>query len=96
MKAEEIIDNLKQLTREAKQKYKARIKGISDSFVREEERSESDEDVFFEFENDADLINFVGLSILFEENLGLKVDVVSFDAIRPEIRENILKEAIYL
>ncbi len=47
-----------------------------------------------EFDKDADLFDFVGLSIFLEERLGRKVDVVPRDAVRPELKELILKEAV--
>lgn len=96
MNKEEIIRLLKEVTGEVEQKYKARIKGIFGSFVRGEEHEKSDIDILVEFENDADLIHFVGLSLFLEEKLGLEVDVVPYDVIRTEIKQNILKEAVYL
>jgi predicted nucleotidyltransferase len=96
MKREEIIEILKQTKDEAQKRYKARIKGIFGSYVRGKEHSGSDVDVFVEFESDADLIHFVGLSLFLEEKLGIKVDVVPYDTIRAEIKESILKEAVYL
>ncbi|MBW2039076.1 MAG: nucleotidyltransferase family protein [Deltaproteobacteria bacterium] len=96
MKVEEIMILLKEVAGEAERKYKARIKGIFGSFVRSEEHEKSDLDVLVEFESDADLIHFVGLSLFLEEKIGLKVDVVPYDAIRAEIKKNILREAIYL
>lgn len=96
MSKEDIIKILKQVNDEVQQRYKVRIKGVFGSFVRGKEHAGSDIDVLVEFENGADLIHFVGLSLFLEERLGLKVDVVPYDAIRTEIKENILKEAIYL
>lgn len=93
---ERIIKTLKSLEREIKKKYKAEIIGIFGSYVRREEHAGSDIDVLVEFESGADLIHFVGLSLFLEEKLGLKVDVVPYDAIRIELKENILKEAVYL
>lgn len=93
---EKILKILKQLNNEVKKKYKAKIKGVFGSYVRGEEQKGSDLDILVEFEPDADLIHFVGLSFFLEEKLGIKVDVVPYDTIREEIRENILKEAIYL
>lgn len=97
MKKEEIIKILREANKEIKRRYRAEIKGIFGSYVRGEEKTGSDIDVLVEFEPEADLIDFVGLSIFLEEKLGIhKVDVVPCDTIREEIRENVLKEAIYL
>lgn len=96
MKKEEIIKILKQINNEVQQKYKAKIKGIFGSYVRAEEHEGSDIDVLVEFESDADLVHYMGLSFFLEEKLGLKVDVVPYDAIRIELKKSILKEALYL
>ena len=96
MKKEEIIQILKEVSDEAKQRYKAQIIGLFGSFVRGEERAKSDIDVLVEFEEGANLLHFVGLSLFLEEKLGLPVDVVPYDSIREELKEDVLKEAVYL
>jgi hypothetical protein len=96
MKREEIIEILRKVNEEVKTKFKGEIKGIFGSFAKGEESKESDIDILVEFESEADLIHFVGLSLFLEEKLGQRVDVVPYDTIRPEIKENILKESIYL
>ncbi len=96
MSLKEIIEILKQVSAEVHQKYRAKIKGIFGSYVRGEEYTGSDIDVLVEFESDADLIHYVGLSLFLEERLGLKVDIVPDDTIRAEIKQNILNEAVYL
>jgi len=45
---------------------------------------------------EANLLHLVGLSLFLEEKLHLPVDIVPYDSIREEIRDFILKEAIYL
>ncbi len=96
MKKEEIIQILKEVDEEARHRYKARIRAIFGSFVRGEEGATSDIDVLVEFEEGANLLHLVGLSLFLEEKLGLPVDVVPCDSIREELKENILKEAVYL
>ncbi len=90
----EIIVLIRSLKEEIRTKYKAEVVGIFGSFVRGEEDETSDIDVLVEFDKDADLFDFVGLSIFLEERLGRKVDVVPRDAVRPELKEIILKEAV--
>jgi len=96
MEKEEIINILKQVNNEVKQRYKAKVKGIFGSYVRGEEHAGSDIDVLVEFEKGANLLHFVGLSLFLEEKIGIKVDVVPFDTIRKEIKEQVFKEAVYL
>ncbi len=96
MKEEEIIRLLKEVTSKVEQKYKARIKGIFGSFVRGEEHEKSDIDILVEFEEGANLLHLVGLSLFLEEKLNMPVDIVPSDTLRKEIREDVLKEAVYL
>ncbi len=96
MDKEKIIIILKEVDEEARQKYKARIEGIFGSFVKGEEHVESDVDVLVKFEEGANLLHLVGVSLFLKEKLGIPVDVVPVDTIRQEIKERILREAIYL
>lgn len=92
----EIVEILKEAAKETEQKYKARIKGVFGSFARDEEDSNSDIDILVDFAEGADLIHFAGLSLFLEEKLGRKIDVVPHNALRSEIKDEVLKEAIYL
>ncbi len=96
MKRQEIINLLREANNEIALKYKAEIKGIFGSFARGEEGPESDCDILVEFKEEANLLHLVGLSMFLEEKIGVPVDVVPVDAIRREIKENILKEAVYI
>jgi predicted nucleotidyltransferase len=93
---QDILHTLAELKTEVKERYKAEIKGIFGSYVRGKEKEGSDIDVLVEFDEGANLIDFVGLSLFLEEKLNLRVDVVPESAIRKEIREDILREAAYL
>lgn len=77
-----------------KTKYKAEVVGIFGSFVRGKESNSSDIDILVDFNEDADLINFVGLSLFLEDKLGRKVNIVPRDTVRPELKERILKETV--
>jgi predicted nucleotidyltransferase len=96
MVEQEIIEVLKELKDEIRRKYKAEIKGIFGSYVRGEEKEKSDVDILVVFFEGATLFDFVGLADYVERKLNLKVDIVPVDTIREEIKENILKEAVYL
>lgn len=91
---ENIKLQLNRLKEEAKTKYKAEIIGIFGSYARGEAKTTSDIDILVEFDKDADLFDLVGLSIFLEEILGIEVDVVPRDAIRPELKETILSEIV--
>ncbi len=90
---EEIVKSIKALHNELK-KYKVREIGVFGSVVRGEQKQESDIDVLVDFEENADLFDFVGLGLFLEEKLGRKVDVVPKRALRNEIRDSVLKEVV--
>lgn len=48
---------------------------------------------FFE---EVTLLDFTGLANFLKNELGLRVDIVPTDTIRKEIREQVMKEAVYL
>ncbi len=74
--------------------FRARIIGIFGSYARKEQKEGSDVDIIVSFSRDATLLDFVGLADFLEQKLGVKVDIVSERAVKPELRERILKEVI--
>ena len=89
---EEIIERLKALKPELQAHYKVRELGLFGSFVRGEQHEASDIDILVEFEETADLFDLVRLANFLEEQLQRKVDIVSRRALRPELREQVLRE----
>lgn len=92
----EILEVLSKLKPEIRKRYRAEIKGIFGSYVKGENQSGSDVDVLVEFDEGANLLNLTGLSLYLEEILHCPVDVVPESAIRAELRDEILKETIYI
>lgn len=90
----EVLAVLRGLQEEARQRYRAEIVGVFGSYARGEARRRSDLDVLVRFLEGASLFDLVGLADFLEENLGLKVDVVSERAVRPELRERVLNEVV--
>ncbi len=90
----EIISTIASLKAAAKQYFRAEIKGIFGSYVRGEQKEDSDLDVLVEFEKDANLLDLTGLADFLEEKLNIKVDVVPESALREEIRSTVLKEKV--
>ena len=76
-----MIGNFKKMIVEAKdeirQKYKAEIKGIFGSYVRSDFHADSDLDLLVDFDDGADLIDYVNLQQFLEDRLECKIDVVS-------------------
>ena len=94
MNAEDIVTKLRELKHIIAARYKAREIGLFGSFVRGEQNANSDIDVLAEFDDGADLFDLIGLTLYLEETLQHHVDVVPKRAIRAELRETILREAI--
>jgi predicted nucleotidyltransferase len=67
---------------------------IFGSVARGEATDASDIDLLVEFNGPVGLFAFIRLQQHLEELLGCKVDLVTPDALRQEMRERILKEAI--
>ena len=66
------------------------------SYVRGEQTEKSDLDVLVTFSepNDVDLFRFIELRLLLKDELGVDVDLIERDVIKPRIRDRILDEAI--
>lgn len=95
---EKIKGILKDHKEEVMQKYKVLEIGIFGSYVRGEQKEQSDVDILVEF-RDKDIPGFIKLSEMeryFQGLLKKKVDLVLKSSIRPELRKGILKEVIYI
>ncbi|MBU1091021.1 MAG: nucleotidyltransferase domain-containing protein, partial [Candidatus Omnitrophica bacterium] len=56
----------------------------------------SDVDILVSFSKIPDLFEFLRLERYLKELLGIKVDLVTRDALKPIIKQEILKEIVYL
>ncbi|MCX5885887.1 MAG: nucleotidyltransferase family protein [Proteobacteria bacterium] len=78
------------------QKYHVRIVGIFGSYVRAEQKKKSDLDLIAEFDKPISLLELVGAEIYLSKILKTKVDLIPKEDLRPELKDSILKEALYL
>jgi len=74
--------------------HKVTKAGIFGSYARGEQNKKSDVDILIEVGNDVGLIGFISLKMLIEKAIKKKIDLVEYDTIRKELKENILKEEI--
>ena len=70
--------------------------GIFGSFVRGEQKKNSDIDVLIKPSKDMSLLGFVGLKFELEDSLGRDVDIVEYVTINPRIKKRILQEELRL
>jgi predicted nucleotidyltransferase len=94
MNTKDILVRLGALKPEMAARYKVREIEIFGSFVRGEQGGASDVDVLVDFDEGADLFDLVGLALFLEEELQRGVDVVPKRALRAELRETVLQEAV--
>jgi uncharacterized protein len=95
---EEIKSILKEHKKDVVLKYRVIEIGIFGSFVRGEQRRQSDVDILVEFNqrNIPGLLKFIEMERYLEKLLRKKVDLVRKGGIRPELRKVILKEVVYI
>jgi len=79
-----------------RKEFKAEIVDVFGSYSRNEQKKTSDIDILVRFLDGATFFDLVGLGEFVEEKLKVKADIVSERAIRPELKEQILKEVIAL
>ncbi len=92
--AEEILVRLWELKPQILQRFRAKEIQLFGSSVRREQDPGSDIDILVDFEDVADLFDLTGLAIFLEDELQQKVDVVPKRALRKELQQSILNEAI--
>jgi len=73
-------------------RYDVRRAALFGSFVRGEQREDSDIDILVEFKDGKSLLDLAGLKIELEEALGRKVDVLTYNSLHPLLRDKILQE----
>jgi len=74
--------------------YKVTKAGIFGSYARGEQKKKSDVDILIEIGNDVGLLALAGLKLELQEAINRKVDLVEYELIRKEIRDNILNDEI--
>ncbi|MBI4962565.1 MAG: nucleotidyltransferase family protein [Desulfomonile tiedjei] len=91
---QELLLRLRDLKPQIRKRFNAKEIQLFGSNVRGEQVQNSDIDVLVEFEEGADLFDLVGLANFLEEQLQRRVDVIPKQALREELRDLILKEAV--
>ena len=92
----EIRNQLEVLNPVLKKKFSVDVIELFGSYVRGEQTEKSDLDVLVTFlePNDVDLFKFIELRLFLKDELGLDVDLIEKDTLKPRLKGQILEEAI--
>jgi len=93
---EEIINILKKELPIIKDKYGVKTIGIFGSYVRGEQDKKSDLDLLIQFEKPIGFFKFIALEDYLTKKLGIKVEIVTEDALKPLIKPRVMKEVVYV
>jgi len=88
------IEKIKEKITPILKQYKVTKAGIFGSYARGEQTKKSDVDILIEIGAWASLITLIRLRRNLQEALGKKVDVVEYETIRKELKEQILNDEI--
>ena len=89
-----ILSKLKQLLPLLSERYHVQTLGVFGSYVRQEQRTDSDLDILVTFSETPSLLKFIELEYYLSDVFGIKVDLVMKDALKPAIGTQILKEVM--
>lgn len=82
--------------RELRRKYRVREIGVFGSYVRNEQKKNSDIDILVDFIEEPGLFKYIELEDRLSQILGIKTDLVMKCALKPYIGRRILSEVIYI
>ena len=94
---EEILEILRKHKDYLRKKFGVREIGLFGSFAKGNQTEDSDIDILIEVERGRmSLISYMKLKFFLEDLLGRKVDLVTKKSLKPELKENVLKDIIYV
>jgi predicted nucleotidyltransferase len=89
---DDIMDQLRVLQPALRRRYPIRRMGVFGSYVRGEQREDSDLDVLVEIGEGMTLPDYVGLQMELSDALGIRVDLADKAGLRRRIGQRILAE----
>jgi predicted nucleotidyltransferase len=96
MKVESAKKKLRELLPILRERFSIKRIGIFGSYVRGEQRRGSDLDILVDFYETVDLFQLVELEDFLSDELGVKVDLVLQNDLKPRIKDRILGEVVYV
>ena len=94
MRRERALSALHELMPEIRRDFGVRSVALFGSTARGEAREDGDVDLLVDFEIGPTFDSFMGLKFFLEDHLGLKVDLVTPDALKPRLRSIIEGETV--
>jgi len=85
------LENIKKKIRPILKKYGIQKAGIFGSSARGESVV-NDLDLLVKIDKRISLLEFIGIQQELEDELGMKVDLVEYDSIKPALKDDILRE----
>jgi predicted nucleotidyltransferase len=76
------------------ERYSVEKLEVFGSYVRSEQKKDSDLDILVTFREAPSLLTFIAIENYLSDLLGVKVDLVMKDSLKPKIGQHILREAI--
>ena len=87
------LDKFKKVVIKILKKYNVKKASFFGSYVRGEQKKDSDIDIIIEYPNGLGF-KFAGIVMELEEKLGKKIDLLTYKGVSPYIKKNILNEEV--
>ena len=94
MNKQTVLHSIEQSMGDIRERFPVKKLAIFGSFARGQGAAQSDLDVLVVFQQKATFDLFMDLKFYLEELLGIKVDLVTDKALRPQVRQAVEKELI--
>jgi uncharacterized protein len=91
---EKILEILRKQIPMLVERYSVETLEVFGSYVRSEQKKDSDLDILITFKEVPSLLTFIAIENYLSDLLGVKVDLVMKDSLKPKIGKRILREAI--
>lgn len=88
------IEQLKEAILPILKKHKINRAGVFGSYAKDLNTEESDIDILIELGEKISLLEFIRIKFALEDKLNKKVDLVEYQALKPQLKDRILAEEI--
>lgn len=89
-----VIAKLRRLRPELARRYGVTALKLFGSYARGEQNARSDVDLLVEFREPVDLFRYMEIENFLSDKIGVKVDLVMPDALKPRLKDRITSEAL--